>query len=352
MTTWEIIVVVVAILVFFALVMALVFLIKWIGYKNKAIKQQEQKDLPENQQDNTNISNINNSINQIVKDLATLSTHNQNILSSQESSLEKQDNFKITLKDFENKIKNKIENLNKSSEDAVGTLTKISNLFLSNQKVGATGEILLEKMLENVLGKGGSIEKNNLWERQYALKSADSTNLNPDVMVHINNELIPIDSKFPNEVFLNYKDRKTSANDFAVAVKKKINDITKYIAPKYKTSYAIMYLPSEAIWIEIFNNFYQKIVEYSQQQKVIICGPSTLLITLLGWRKNEEARKFWINKEDEIKNIKEWHDCIKSLTKEIDDFKKFINTSIPNKWSKLEKQIKKSNKIADKSLIA
>jgi len=97
---------------------------------------------------------------------------------------------------------------------------------------------------------------------------------------------IAIDAKFPLEGYKLLQDAKTpdektrAEKVFINDILKHVNDISsKYIIPGETSSHAIMFLPSEAIYAELFGNYFD-VVRKSNKKKVWIVSPSTLMATL------------------------------------------------------------------------
>ena len=71
-----------------------------------------------------------------------------------------------------------------------------------------------------------------------------------------------------------------TARVFTADLRKHIDDIaTRYIVPGETAEFAIMFLPSEAVFLELHANFIQ-IVEHGHRVRVIIVSPSTMWATL------------------------------------------------------------------------
>lgn len=100
---------------------------------------------------------------------------------------------------------------------------------------------------------------------------------------------LPIDAKFPHEPFDRLVAAAEAADPAGVeeaartlerAVKLQAKDISsKYIAPPYTTDYAVLFLPSEALYAEIARR--PGLVEsLTRECSVMIAGPSTLIALL------------------------------------------------------------------------
>ena len=110
----------------------------------------------------------------------------------------------------------------------------------------------------------------------------------PDCLIKLPNPPGPIviDSKFPLE---SYRALRAAADDAARAqaerqlrahVLKHVHDIAeRYLIPGETADYALMFLPSEAVYAEIHANF-QDVVEKSHQKKVAIVSPTTMWAAL------------------------------------------------------------------------
>nr|WP_255461007.1 DNA recombination protein RmuC [Fusobacterium sp. IOR10] len=113
---------------------------------------------------------------------------------------------------------------------------------------------------------------------------------------------IAIDSKFPLENYKKMTDKllsKTEKLDSEKAFKKDIKNhidaiANKYIIPGETSNQAIMFLPAEVIFAEL-NAYHSDLIEYSQNKKVWICSPTTLMSVLSTMQvvlKNLEREKY------------------------------------------------------------
>ena len=166
----------------------------------------------------------------------------------------------------------------------VGDLKKV----LSNTKTrGVLGEVQLERILEQFLSPE-QYEKNVITKKgsretvEFAIKLPGKD---------YDNEMIylPLDAKFPLEVYNKLLDAYDSQNQAAIDVasknlekfiKKSAKDIRdKYIDPPNTTDFGLMFLPTEGIYAEVLKN--QSLVELVQRDyKVNITGPTTLVALL------------------------------------------------------------------------
>ncbi len=140
---------------------------------------------------------------------------------------------------------------------------------------GSMGEESLEEILRSIFPP-------NLWERQFPIDKSGVV----DAVVKTENGIIPIDAKFPLENFEKLihaeeeADREAAQRDFQKDMKKRINEVAKYIRPENNTlNFAILFLPNENIYYEaaIRSN---DIPNYARSKKVLLTGPNTMLYVL------------------------------------------------------------------------
>lgn len=166
--------------------------------------------------------------------------------------------------------------------------------FLQSPKLrGNIGEEVLKDLL------GQTFPKHAI-HLQYQFKSGDKV----DAALKTDAGILPIDSKFPMENFQrmmkeeNKVDRERAKKEFARDVKKHIDDIgKKYILPEEGTvDFAIMYVPSEAVYYEIVN--IEEAMKHARNQRVYPVSPTTLyahlriiLMSFEGKRIEQQARQ-------------------------------------------------------------
>ncbi len=194
------------------------------------------------------------------------------------------------------------------TQDEIKKLSKdilsLENILNDKKSRGAFGEVLLKQVLENIYGINNTAN-NALYELQYTLYT-DSNNkkyVKPDAVVYLQDreKIVCIDSKFPLE---NYKYLDEINDDkkkiFISGVKSQIDKISNdYVSANINTiDLAIMFIPSESVFMEIYSKFYNELVEYAQKKKVFIASPSTLMMYLttinlvnLNYKQAKNAKK-------------------------------------------------------------
>ena len=170
----------------------------------------------------------------------------------------------------------------------IGRGMKELQQFLTSPKLrGNIGEQVLKELLKEFLPS----ESFNL---QYSFKSGEKV----DAAIKTSAGIIPIDSKFPMENFRKMQDDPTYKRMFEQDVKKHIDDISrKYILTDEGTlDYALMYIPSEAVYYEIVNN--QTLFEYSGEKRVLPVSPTTfyayikaILMSFEGQKIEKQAKE-------------------------------------------------------------
>ena len=159
--------------------------------------------------------------------------------------------------------------------------------FLKSPKLrGNVGEHILKELLGQMLPK-------QTFHLQYTFKSGDKV----DAAIKTAAGIIPVDSKFPMENFRKMvsaqseSETKTFGKDFERDVKTHIDDISKkYILTDEGTiDYALMYIPSEAVYYEIVNN--PSLFEYSGDMRVLPVSPTTFYAYLKAILMSFEGQK-------------------------------------------------------------
>lgn len=163
-----------------------------------------------------------------------------------------------------------------SIEEFGKDMKDLSTVLKSPKLRGGLGEQFLYDILSDTLPK-------DFYATQYKFKNGALC----DAVIFSANGIIPIDSKFSMENYKamsdadNDKDRESFRKEFTKDVMKRIDEIaSKYILPdEGTTEQAIMYVPSESIYYELITNN-QKVVEYSNQRKVVLSSPNTITFLL------------------------------------------------------------------------
>ncbi len=188
--------------------------------------------------------------------------------------------FKKTNETFTSVIERlaKIDEAQKKIESLSTNVVSLQDILTDKKSRGIFGEVQLNQILHSVFG-----DKNDkVYKIQHKLSNGtvcDSILFLPEPTGNI-----VVDSKFPLENFrrmfdLNYTEleRREFSKDFKVNLKKHIDDIShKYIIAGETTDQAILFLPAEAIFAEIYA-YHSDIIEYAQSRKVWLTSPTTFM---------------------------------------------------------------------------
>jgi len=183
-------------------------------------------------------------------------------------------------------------NIGEMSE--IGRGIKDLQEFLRSPKIrGNVGEQVLKELLTQILPKQS-------FNFQYTFKSGEKV----DAVIKTTAGMIPIDSKFPMENFRKMTgaesetEKKAFEKQFVRDVKIHIDTISKkYILTEEGTiDYALMYIPSEAVYYEIVNN--PKLFDHSSLKRVLPVSPTTfyayiraILMSFEGQKIETKARE-------------------------------------------------------------
>jgi len=165
---------------------------------------------------------------------------------------------------------------------------------------GGLGEILLERLLEEIL-PGGS------YRLQHAFRGGDRV----DAVIVLGDRLVPVDSKFPLENFRRLVEepeedrRRVVRRAFARDVRNRVDEIAKkYILPDEGTfDFALMYIPAENVYYEVIVQDGDEadedaLLTYALSRRVIPVSPNSfyaylqvILLGLKGLRIEQNARE-------------------------------------------------------------
>ena len=190
----------------------------------------------------------------------------------------------------------KLEESNKRIFEVGKDIAGLQELLKAPKMRGGLGEFSLERLLAQILPK-----KN--FTPQYTFQSGERV----DAVVHFDDKLICIDSKFPLDNFKRMsetgddKERKAQLREFRKAVKKHVDDIArKYIRADEKTyDFAFMYIMAENVYYEIIVKDEEagedsSLQSYAMERRVIPVSPNSFyayLFTVAMGLKGMEIEK-------------------------------------------------------------
>ncbi|MDA1022821.1 MAG: DNA recombination protein RmuC [Proteobacteria bacterium] len=161
------------------------------------------------------------------------------------------------------------KNITDLSQHVVGLQDILSN----KQARGAFGEIQLESLVKDFLP---------ISSFEFQAQMSNGSRVDCIIKLPSPPGIIPIDSKFPLEAYRAIQnasgdaEKQTANRDFARDVGIHIKSIAEKYIIANETDWAIMFLPSEAIFAELNSNF-ANIIEDAHRRRVGIVSPTTLM---------------------------------------------------------------------------
>ena len=154
------------------------------------------------------------------------------------------------------------------------SINDLNNLLKLPHLRGTFGEASLERLLADFLPA-------HMFEMQASIEGGGR----PDAIIHFPDRRLPIDAKFPRESVLALFESTVEAEieearqEFVRVMKAEAKRIKAYIQPEHGTTdIALMYLPSETLYMEAVRN--RELADWLNQQHVFPVSPNTLLMTL------------------------------------------------------------------------
>lgn len=235
---------------------------------------------------------------------------------------------------FDERLRSVTENLQSILKDSLTSSQNVRDIY---NRVNALNDIMVNKksrgnwgeyQLNNLLSVYAG-DNQNIFETQYTLKNGYIG----DVALHLPGEekVMIIDSKFPLENYQNLL--KDSLGDleaqkyeslFKQNIKKHINDIAKKYITSQTVENAVMFIPSEAIYMYVCANC-SETIEYAHKKHILITCPTTLIgvvFTLVNITKDFNRSK---NIKALEKDIVGMYDDAKRLTERLEGLDKTIN---------------------------
>ncbi len=218
-------------------------------------------------------------------------------------------------KNFENDLKiltniSKIEESQANFREFKNEFSNFQKIYTNKKHRGQFGEFELYQIIQNMYG-----DNDFFYEKQSKLSNGYIVDLLIKDSSGIGN--IAIDSKFPLENYLKiYQDDLKDINAhnlFKQDINKHLKDIArKYIIKGETANFALMFLPSEAIYNEIYIN-HLDLVEKSYQEKVYFVSPSSLVAYL----NMVKTLYLNVNRQEKIKDV------LSEISKLSLDYKRF-----------------------------
>lgn len=223
--------------------------------------------------------------------------------------------------------------------------------FLQSPKIrGNIGEQVLKDLISQMFPKSS-------FYLQHTFKSGEKV----DAAIKTTAGILPIDSKFPMENFQKMnksRDKKEQAEFkklFVRDIKKHITDISrKYILPDEGTmDFALMYIPSEAVYYEVVNT--DELVGVAQSARVYPVSPSTLyahlqtiLLSFEGQKVESHAKEIFKTLRGLQKDYSKVEENMTVLQKHIGNANNMMNTVFSG-FSLMGQKITSIHRLEEKS---
>lgn len=158
-----------------------------------------------------------------------------------------------------------------------GQVVSLQEILSDKQSRGAFGQERMEAIIADQMSP-------DQYDFQYTL----SNGKRPDCVIRIPNVqgVIVVDSKFPLEAFETLRglgsdeDRKVATARLKADMQKHVKDIAeKYLIPGEVQTPAIMFVPSESIYAELYTSF-GDVVQQARRAQVVIMSPHVLMLAI------------------------------------------------------------------------
>jgi DNA recombination protein RmuC len=206
---------------------------------------------------------------------------NQNLNSTKGDITNQLANSSRVINDIHAKL-GSLETTTKNIQDISKDISSLQNILQSPKLRGGLGEFLLEELLKQALPR-----------ENFGFQHSFRDGTKVDAIIKLGENLVPVDSKFPLESFQRLvsaestEDKKTFRKEFVSSVKKRIDEIAKYINPAEGTlDFAMMYIPAENVYYEIIvndslTNKEYELFRYAMEKHVIPVSPNSFYAYLM-----------------------------------------------------------------------
>ena len=216
-------------------------------------------------------------------------------------------------------------------EGISANVAQVTGLLSDKKARGAWGEYQLESLLAAYAGSSTA-----LYEAQYTLKRGQRV----DVALHLpgTDRVLGIDSKFPLEGFRELQAAeklevgrteavRAAQAHFRTSVRRHVDDIArKYIAEPETADVAVMFIPSEAVYLRICADE-PELVTYAAGKHVLVTSPTTLVgvvFTLVAATRDFERTR---NLDEVVRRIGLLQDDVRRLSARLEGASKALDTA-------------------------
>jgi DNA recombination protein RmuC len=169
-----------------------------------------------------------------------------------------------------------IDSAQKNIAALASEVTSLQGVLANKQSRGAFGQLRMEAIIQDGLPKGA-----------YEFQRTLSNRTRPDCCVFLPDKRpMAIDAKFPLEAVTAHREaksedeRKAAAARLRADVGKHIADIAdKYLIPGETYEVALMFVPSESVYAELYDGF-DDLFQRAYRARVVIVSPSLLTLAI------------------------------------------------------------------------
>jgi DNA recombination protein RmuC len=170
-----------------------------------------------------------------------------------------------------------IDHAQKNITELASQVTSLREVLANKQMRGAFGQGRMEAIVRDGLPRGA-------FEFQFTL----SNKTRPDCVVFLpgDDRPIVIDAKFPLEAVSALREarsddeRKQAAQRVRQDVSRHVNDIAdRYLIPGETQDIALMFVPSESVYAELYDGF-DDIIQKAYRAQVVLVSPSLLMLAI------------------------------------------------------------------------
>ena len=241
----------------------------------------------------------------------------------------------------------KLDETNKQVINFADQLKSLQDILKNPKQRGVLGEYYLETVLKNVMPPG-------TYQMQYGFKDGEIV----DAVVFVKDKIIPIDSKFSLEnynrlVATNDDSEKKRLEDaFRNDLKLRIEETSKYIKPEEGTmEFAFMFIPSEGVYYDLLINKVgalkegeRDLIQYAAgEKKVMIVSPTTFLAYLQTVLQGLKALQIEESAKEIRKRVSELGRHLSSYETYMQKLGNHLGTSV-NTYNKAYKELGKIDK--------
>lgn len=191
----------------------------------------------------------------------------------------------------------KMEEATKRIYDVGKDISSLQDILKAPKLRGSLGEFFLGDLLQQYFPR-------DQFSMPYTFKSGEKV----DAALHLaDSRIVPIDAKFPLENFKKMvetkddKEKKQHQKAFVNDVKRRIDEISKYILPDERTmDFALLYIPAENVYYEVIvkDEGEESLSSYAFKKRVIPVSPNnffvyiqTILMGLRGLQIERSAKE-------------------------------------------------------------